>query len=57
MMQTRRCFGVRLQKGGKLELVAFFSESERQKCCESKDNHIRPITMKQWKEIPKDMKA
>lgn len=57
MMQTRRYFAVELLKGGKLRLVSFFSESERKKCCEIKENHTRPITMKEWKEIPKDMRA
>ena len=56
-MQMRRCFGVKLLKGGKLQLVGFFSESERKKCCDVKENHTRPITMKQWREIPEDMKA
>ncbi len=57
MMQTRRYFGVELLKGGKLQLVSFFSEEDRKKCCENKENHTRPITMSEWKKIPKDMKA
>lgn len=57
MRQAKRCFGVRLMKGGKLELVGFFSEKERTEYCGVKENHTRPITMKEWKEIPKDMKA
>lgn len=57
MMQMRRCFGVKLLKDGKLQLVGFFSESERRECCEVKENHTRPITMKQWRAIPEDMKA
>lgn len=56
-MQMRRCFGVKLLKDGKLQLVGFFSESERRECCEVKENHTRPITMKQWRAIPEDMKA
>lgn len=57
MMQVRRCFGVKLLKGGKLQLVGFFSEKERNEYCVIYENHTRPITMKQWKELPKDMKV
>lgn len=57
MRNQRRCFGVKLQKGGKLQLVGFLSEQERKETCENKENHTRPITMEQWKRIPKDMKA
>ena len=57
MRQARRCFGVRLLTGGKLELVGFFSEDERKKFCAIKENHTRPITMAEWKKIPKEMKA
>ena len=57
MMQERRCWAVTLRKDGKLELKGFFSQAERKAICEVKENHTRPITMKQWREIPKDMKA
>jgi hypothetical protein len=57
MMQERRCWAVTLRKDGKLELKGFFSQTERKAICEVKENHTRPITMKQWREIPKDMKA
>ena len=57
MMQNRRCFGVKLSKGGKLELIGFFSDKERKEYCDTRENHTRPITIKQWREIPKDMKA
>lgn len=43
--------------GGKLQLVGFFSTDERDAYCKDKANHTRPITMKQWREVPKDMKA
>ena len=56
MRQMRRCFGVQLIQG-KLKLIGFLSESERDAFCKEKENHTRPITMKQWREIPKDMKA
>lgn len=57
MRQVRRCFAVKLIKGGQLELIGFFSENERKVYCNVKENHAKPITMKEWKEIPKDMKA
>ena len=57
MMQLRRCFGVQMISGGKLKLVGFLSEQERAKFCGIKDNHTKPVTMSQWKQIPKDMKA
>lgn len=57
MRQMKRCFGVELLKGGKLKLIGFLSESERKSVCDEKSNHIRPITMSEWKKIPKDMKA
>ena len=57
MLQVRRCFGVQLLDGGKLQLVGFFSQKEREEFCKDKKNRTRPITMKQWKEIPKEMKA
>ena len=57
MRQVRRCFGVQLIEGGKLKLVGFLSAEERDECCKVKSNHTRPITMKQWKEIPKELKA
>ena len=56
-MQARRYFAVELLKNGKLQLVSFFSEDERKKCCEIKENHTRPITMAMWRKVPKDMKA
>lgn len=57
MRQMRRLFGVELMNGGKLRLVAFFSENERKAVCENKANHTRPITMAEWKQIPKEMKG
>ena len=57
MRQLTRCFGVKLISGGKLELIGFLSENERKNFCENKDNHTRPITMKEWKQIPKEMRA
>ena len=57
MRNERRCFAVKMVKGGKLQLIGFFSASERDSYCEIKENHTRPVTMKQWKEISKDMKA
>ena len=57
MRQMRRLFGVELMNGGKLRLVAFFSENERKAVCENKANHTRPITMAEWKQIPKEMKV
>lgn len=57
MQQIRRCFGVQLINGGKLKLIGFLTKTERTEFCNNKNNHCRPITMKQWKEIPKDMKA
>lgn len=57
MMQRRRYFAVVLQKGGKLALTFFYSESERKAFCEVKENHTRPITMQEWKNISKEMKA
>ena len=56
MMQNRRYFATILKKGGKLKLVAFYSTKERKEYCDTKENHARPITMEQWKKIPKDMK-
>lgn len=56
MRQMRRCFGVQLVKGGKLRLVGFLSVAEREDYCKIKDNHTRPITMDEWRKIPKDMK-
>lgn len=57
MRQMRRYFAVQLISGGKLKLIGFLSESERKAFCEEKENHCRKVTMKQWREIPKDMKA
>ncbi len=57
MRQLKRCFGVKLISGGKLELIGFLSEQERIEYCSIKENHTRPVTMAQWKQIPKDMKA
>lgn len=57
MRNMKRYFAVTLKNGGKLKLTAFFSESERKSFCDNKENRTRPITMKQWREIPKDMKA
>lgn len=57
MMQERRYFAVQMVKGGKLQLTGFFSYNERKEFCNEKENHARPVTMKQWREIPKDMKA
>ena len=56
-MQMRRCFGVKLIKGGKLELIGFLSDEERTTYCDIRENHTRKITMTEWKKIPKDMKA
>ena len=56
MMQNRRYFAIILKKGGKLQLVAFYSTKERKEYCDIKENHARPITMEQWRKIPKDMK-
>jgi len=56
MMQNRRYFATILKKGGKLQLVAFYSTKERKEYCDIKENHARPITMEQWRKIPKDMK-
>lgn len=56
-MQERRYFAVELQKGGKLKLVGFLSNNERKEVCSVKENHTRPITMEEWRKIPKDMKA
>jgi len=53
----RRYWIVILEKGGKLRLSALFSRKEREEYCSIKENHARPITMEQWKKIPKDMKA
>lgn len=57
MRQVKRCFGVKLISGGKLKLIGFLSEQERTEYCSIKENHTRPVTMAQWKQIPKDMKA
>ena len=57
MRNQTRYFAVKLLNGGKLELIAFFSSKERAMVCNGKSNHIRPITMNEWKKIPKDMKA
>lgn len=57
MMNRRRYFAVTLKEGGKLELIAFFTEQERKEFCEAKENHTRPITMNEWRKVPKDMKA
>ena len=57
MRNERRCFAVKLIKGGQLQLIGFLSIKERIAYCQNKENHARPITMKQWKEIPKDMKG
>ena len=57
MRNMRRYFAVKLLNGGKLKLVGFLSEKERKEVCIVKENHTRPITMKQWREIPKDMKC
>jgi hypothetical protein len=56
-MNRRRYFAVTLKAGGKLELTAFFTEQERKEFCEVKENHTRPITMNEWRKVPKDMKA
>ena len=56
MIQIRICFGVKLLEGGKLRLIGFLSQNERKEFCELKENHTRPITMKQWENIPKSMK-
>ena len=56
MRQMRRCFGVKLMSGGKLKLIGFLSDDERQNFCKVKENHTRPITMNEWKKIPDDMK-
>ena len=55
-MQNRRYFATILKKGGKLQLIAFYSTKERKEYCEIKENHARPITMEQGRKIPKDMK-
>ena len=57
MRQAKRVFGVQIVKGGKLKLIGFFSDSEREQYCKIKENHARPVTMAQWKQIPKDMKS
>lgn len=57
MRQMKRLFGVKLLEGGKLQLVGFFSESERKAVCENKENHTRPITLAEWRKVPNDMKA
>ena len=56
MRNEKRCFAVKLLKGGKLQLIGFFSQDERKAFCEVKENHSRPITMADWRKIPKDMK-
>ncbi len=53
----KRLFGVKLLEGGKLQLVGFFSESERKAVCENKENHTRPITLAEWRKVPNDMKV
>lgn len=57
MLQNKRYFAATLQKGGKLSLIFFYSLSERTEFCNIKENHTRPITMDQWRKVPKDMKA
>ena len=57
MRQLKRCFGAKMISGGKLKLIGFLSEQERTEFCSIKGNHTRPVTMAQWKKIPKDMKA
>ena len=57
MLQNKRFFAVTLKEGGKLKLTYFYSSTERAEYCKIKENHTRPVTLKQWREIPKDMKA
>jgi hypothetical protein len=57
MRQQKRCFGVKLISGGKLKLIGFLSEQERAEYCGIKENHTRPITMQEWRKVPKDMKG
>jgi hypothetical protein len=58
MRQCKRCFGVKIVKesGGKLQLVGFLSHDEREEYCKNKDNLTRPITMTEWRKVPKSMK-
>ena len=57
MRQIRRCFGAQIVKGtGRLKLVGFLSEAERKEFCGNLDNHTKPITMEQWKKLPKEYK-
>lgn len=53
----RRYWIVILEKGGKLRLSFLYSHKEREEFCKVKENHARPITMAEWKKIPKDMKV